>query len=61
MTELETNARFEFVGGVLDSLRSEFASAMKMKNPQLYRIVQAPSGLARENPWRNIAFFVGFS
>jgi len=41
MTELETNARFEFVGGMLDSLRSELASAMKMKNPQLYRIVQA--------------------
>ncbi|MFA6569297.1 MAG: hypothetical protein WCS96_13880 [Victivallales bacterium] len=38
---METDARFEFVGGVLNRLRVELASARKAKNLHLYRIVQA--------------------
>jgi len=38
---MEIDARFEFVGGVLNRLRSELAGAKKAKNLQLYRIVQA--------------------
>jgi len=41
MTGIETDARFEFVGGMLERLRSELASAMRMKNPHLYQIVQS--------------------
>ena len=38
---MEIDARFEFVGGVLNRLRSELTGAKKAKNLQLYRIVQA--------------------